>query len=75
MGIIKAFFNSVGGTFADQWEEVIEAGEMSDTTVFVKGVKVRAKDKRNNNKKGTDDVISNGSVIHVYDNQFIIIKN
>ena len=73
MGIIKAFFNSVGGTFADQWEEVIEAGEMSDTTVFVKGVKVRANDKRNNNKKGTDDVISNGSVIHVYDNQFMLL--
>ena len=73
MGIIKAFFNSVGGTFADQWEEVIEAGEMTDTTVFVKGVKVRANDKRNNNKKGTDDIISNGSVIHVYDNQFMLL--
>ena len=63
MGIIKAFFNSLGGGLADQWEEVIEADGMSDTTVFVKGVKVRKNDKRNNNKKGTEDVISNGSVI------------
>ncbi len=73
MGIIKAFFNSIGGGFADQWEEVIEADGMTDTTVFVKGVKVRKNDKRNNNKKGTEDVISNGSVIHVYDNQFMLL--
>ncbi len=73
MGIIKAFFNSIGGGLADQWEEVIESGEMSDTTVFVKGVKVRKNDRRNSNKKGTDDVISNGSIIHVYDNQFMLL--
>ncbi len=73
MGIIKAFFNSIGGGFGDQWEEVIEAGEMSDTTVFVKGVKVRRNDRRNSNKKGTEDVISNGSIIHVYDNQFMLL--
>ncbi len=73
MGIVKAFFGAVGGTLADQWEEVIEADGMSDTTVFVKGVKVRKNDKRNSNKKGTEDVISNGSVIHVYDNQFMML--
>ncbi len=73
MGIIKAFFDSIGGGLADQWEEVIEAGAMSDTTVFTKGVKVRRSDKRNSNKKGTEDVISNGSIIHVYDNQFMLL--
>lgn len=73
MGIIKAFFNAVGGNLGDQWAEVIEAGEMSDTTVFTKGVTVRRNDKRNGNKKGTEDVISNGSVIHVYDNQFMML--
>ena len=73
MGIIKAFFNATGGALADQWLEVIEADEMSDTTVFTKGVKVRKNDKRNNNKRGTDDVISNGSVIHVYPGQFMML--
>lgn len=73
MGIIKAFVGAVGGSLADQWQEVIEADEMSDTTVFVKGVKVRAKDKRNANKKGTEDIVSNGSVIHVYPNQFMML--
>ena len=73
MGIIKAFFNAMGGNLADQWQEVLEADNMSDTTVFTKGVKVRKNDKRNNNKKGTDDVISNGSIIHVYPGQFMIL--
>ena len=73
MGIIKGFFGAVGGSLADQWEEVIEAGYMSDTTVFTKGVKVRKNDKRSSNKKATEDVISNGSIIHVYDNQFMLL--
>ncbi len=73
MGIIKATFQAIGGALADQWQEVIEAYEMSDTTVFTKGVKVRPNDKRNNNVKGTDDTISNGSVIHVYPNQFMLL--
>ena len=34
MGIIKAVFNAIGGNLADQWLEVIEAGEMSGTTVY-----------------------------------------
>ena len=73
MGIIKAVFQSMGGGLADSWQEVLEADRMSDTTVFTKGVKVRPGDKRNNNKKGTQDTISNGSIIHVYDNQFMLL--
>ena len=46
---------------------------MSDTTVFTKGVMVRANDKRNNNKKGTTDTVSNGSIIHVYPGQFMML--
>ena len=73
MGIIKATFSAIGGSLADSWLEVIEADNMSDTTVFTKGVKVRRNDKRSSNKKGTDDVISNGSVIHVYPGQFMML--
>ncbi len=72
MGIIKAFFDAVGGNLADQWLEVIEADNMSDTTVFTSGVAVRT-GKRGSNKKGSDDYISDGSIIHVYDNQFMIL--
>ena len=63
----------MGGGLADQWQEVIEADAMSDTTVFTKGVKVRKNDKRNSNKKGTEDIVSNGSIIHVYPNQFMML--
>ena len=73
MGLIKAFFNAMGGSLADQWEEVIEADSMSDTTVFVKGVKVRKNERRGSNKRGHADVISNGSVIHVYPGQFMML--
>ena len=73
MGIIKAFAGSVSGALADQWQEVIEADGMTDTTVFTKGVKVRKNDKRNSNRKGTEDIVSNGSVIHVYPNQFMML--
>lgn len=73
MGIIKAFFDAMGGALADQWQEVIEADSMSDTTVFAKGVAVRSGDKRNSNKKGTEDAISNGSIIHVYPGQFMML--
>ena len=73
MGIIRATFSAIGGGFADQWQEVLEADNMSDTTVFTRGVKVKANDKRNGNRKGTEDTISNGSIIHVYPNQFMML--
>ena len=73
MGIIKAFFNAMGGNLADQWAEVIEADSMGDTTVFVKGVKVRKDERRGSNRRGHEDVISNGSVIHVYPGQFMML--
>jgi len=73
MGLIKAIVGAVGGSLADQWLEVIEPNEMSDKTVFTSGVTVRSGDKRNSNKKGSSDVISNGSIVHVYDNQCMIL--
>lgn len=69
MGIIKAVAEAVGKSLADQWLEVVEAEDMGDQTVFVKGVKVRT----GQNKKGLSDVISNGSIIHVYPNQFMML--
>ena len=73
MGIIKALAGAVGGWLADQWLEVLEPDRMSDTTVFTSGVKVRRGDSRNSNTKGTDNTVSNGSVIHVYPNQFMML--
>ena len=69
MGIIKAAMSAVSGTLADQWLEVIEAVDMGDDTVFCEGVKIR----KGQNMKGTDGTVSNGSVIHVYANQFMML--
>lgn len=69
MGIIRAAIDSVKGGLADQWLEVIEPDDMGGQTVFTKGKMIR----RGSNKKGTEDTISNGSVIHVYDNQFMML--
>lgn len=73
MAIIKAITNAIGGGLGDQWLEVIESDQMSDTTVFTKGVAVRKDDKRNSNTKGTENLVSEGSVIHVYSNQFMLL--
>ena len=73
MGIIRATINAIGGGLADSWLEVIEAGSMDDNTVFCKGVKVRKNDRRNNNRRGTDDLISNGSIIHVGEGQCMLL--
>ncbi len=69
MGIIKAIGQAIGGGFADQWLEVMEPDDMGDKTVFTSGVRIR----KGQNTKGTDNTVSNGSVIHVYDNQFMML--
>ena len=73
MGLIKAIAGAVGGGLADQWLEVLEANDMGAQTLFARGVTVRSGDKRNSNKKGTADTVSNGSIIHVYDNQCMLL--
>lgn len=69
MGIIKAVGQAVSGGFADQWLEVYEPDDMGERTVFTSGVRIR----KGQNVKGTDNTVSNGSVIHVYDNQFMML--
>lgn len=72
MGIIKAAINAVTGGLADTWLEVIEPDSMSDQTVFAPGVLV-SQNGKSQNKKGSQNIISNGSIIHVYDNQFMML--
>lgn len=69
MGIIKAVTQAIGGAFADQWLEVYEADNMGDQTVFSRGVMIR----KGQNQKGSDNTVTNGSIIHVYDNQFMML--
>lgn len=69
MGLIRAAADAVKGAFADQWQEVIEADNMGETTVFCEGARIR----RGQNVKGSDGTVSNGSVVHVYSNQFMML--
>ena len=71
MGIIKAVTSAVGGALGDQWLEAIEPEGMGDKTVFARGVQVRRG--KGSNTKGSSDIVSNGSVIHVYPNQFMML--
>lgn len=70
MGLIKAAVNSVGGVLKDSWLETIEPAPMGDTTVMVSGM--RSKSGKSVNK-GDPNVISNGSVIHVYPNMMMLL--
>lgn len=71
MGMIRAALGAAKGTFADQWLDVVEPLEMGERTLFTRGVVVR----QGSNKKGNKDILSNGSVIHVYDNQCMILTD
>lgn len=71
MGLISAAVSSVSGVLSDSWKEVIEPDDMSDSTLLVKGVAV----KKGSNKKGTDNYVSNGSVIHVYPNTLMLLMD
>lgn len=73
MGLIKAAAGAIGGSLADSWLEVIEPDAFTSTTVMTKGVLKSANDRRSSNKKGTQDIISNGSKIHVYPNQMMLL--
>lgn len=73
MGIIKAAINAIGGGLADSWQEVIEPSSMGDNTLICPGQLKSTNAGRGQNKKGSDNIVSNGSVIHVYDNQMMIL--
>jgi len=73
MGIIRAVTSAVGGALADQWLEVIEPDNMNASTLMTTGSAVRRGDKRNQNKKGTANLITDGSVIMVGENQCMLL--
>lgn len=73
MGLIKAATSTLTGSLADQWLEIIEPDELGQTTVMTGGVKVRRDDKRGSNRKGTEDVVTDGSVIHVPVNTMMLL--
>lgn len=71
MGLIKAGFGAAGGTLADQWKEFFYCDALEGDVLAVRGEKRVGG--RSSNKKGNDNVISNGSGIAVADGQCMMI--
>lgn len=72
MGLIKAAKDAIGSMMADQWREYIYCDSLSNDILAAKGRK-RATGGRGGNNKGTDNIISNGSIIAVNEGQCMII--
>lgn len=76
MGLIRAAISSakdsIRGGFLDQTLDAYEAVGLSDETVFVKGSLVRGGGR--NTRRGIDnDIVPNGSLVHVGENQFMML--
>ncbi len=70
MGLIKAALNAVTGNLADQYKEYFECNAMPSDVLACKGVKKLAKGGTNN---GSDNIITDGSVIAVAEGQCALI--
>lgn len=71
MGLLKAAVGSVGGVLADQWKEYFYCDAIPESTLAVKGSKRVSG--RSSNRHGSENVISDGSVIAVADGQAMMI--
>ena len=67
MGLINAAKNAFQDVFADTWREYFYCERLDDNTLMVKGEKKISG--KSSNKKGTDNIISNGSIIAVNEGQ------
>ncbi|MDD6023241.1 MAG: SPFH domain-containing protein [Oscillospiraceae bacterium] len=71
MGLIRAAMGSAGGVLADQWKEYFYCESIPETVLVVKGKKRTSG--RSSNTKGSDNIITNGSVIAIADGQCMMI--
>lgn len=71
MGLLKAGAGALGSVLADQWREFFYCDALDSDTLVQKGEKRTGG--RTSNKKGEDNIITNGSVIAVNDGQCMII--
>ena len=71
MGLVKAALGSVGGVLAEQWKEYFYCEALPADVLAVKGQKRSSR--RSSNTRGSDNIISSGSVIAVADGQCMLI--
>lgn len=71
MGLIRAASNAVRGTLADQWKEYFYCDALDADVLVARGMqKVSG---RSSNRRGDDNIITDGSHIAVADGQCMII--
>lgn len=68
MGILGSIASAAGGSLADQWRDIITAGDFDEHTVVAPGIYKETNNGRGVNTKHSDGVISNGSKILVPEN-------
>jgi len=71
MGLIKAAFGAAGGVLADQWKDYFYCEALPADVIVTKGRKRASR--RSSNTRGSENVITDGSVIAVADGQCMII--
>lgn len=71
MGLLKAGAGALSGILADSWRDYFYCASMDADTLVQRGEKKAGG--RSSNKKGTDNIISNGSIINVNDGQCMMI--
>ncbi len=71
MGLIKAAWTAAGGTLADQWKEYFYCDALDADVLVAKGEKHVSG--RSANRKGDDNIITDGSHIAVANGQCMII--
>lgn len=68
MGILQAIGGAVGGTFGDQWKDIITAEHFDEHMALVSGERRNTDNGRGSNGHGSDGVITSGSKIYVPEN-------
>ncbi|MCL2046664.1 MAG: SPFH domain-containing protein [Oscillospiraceae bacterium] len=71
MGLIKAISGATGGVLGDQWREYFYCDALPTDVLVTKGLKRTSG--RSSNTRGSDNIISSGSVIAVADGQCMLI--
>lgn len=71
MGLLKAGIGALSGVLADSWRDYFYCDALSSDVLAARGFK--KVDKRSSNTKGSDNVISNGSIINVNEGQCALI--
>lgn len=71
MGLLQAGIGALSGVLADSWRDYFYCDALDNSTLAVRGYKKVGG--KSSNKKGSDNIISNGSIINVNEGQCALI--